>query len=425
MIKKIDRQISYSLATIEVDQSDTATVLITADLQQKRTLQTQATEEIYADMLMSGCGNYTRDEFLDAVNKLGATLSVSINNCLLSITLKSSSQNFKKLLKLTELMLNQPTFSQSELKRAVKTTSNELKHAKEDSKTIALIGLQNTIYSPGDRHHTFSIDSTLAALTKVSKSDLQQFHNDVMASFLIVSVAGDKNICKETTGTLKKLKKVSKVKKKKQYQSQKSVKSSVKLTNIPSRTNIDFSLGLPIPINLHHPDYIPLSFGIAVLGKWGGFAGRLMSTVRELEGLTYNIYAQTEGFINDESGYLHITTFFAPDKAVEGLSSTHRELKKLYNKGISTAELKKFKTIINTSQTLLNDSTSSQLRDLHSYHQFGFSLEEIAEHKRKVEKLTVSEVNQAIKKYLNPKHLIISGAGPTKAVEQQINKVCP
>ena len=163
MIKKIDRQISYSLATIEVDQSDTATVLITADLQQKRTLQTQATEEIYADMLMSGCGNYTRDEFLDAVNKLGATLSVSINNCLLSITLKSSSQNFKKLLKLTELMLNQPTFSQSELKRAVKTTSNELKHAKEDSKTIALIGLQNTIYSPGDRHHTFSIDSTLAA----------------------------------------------------------------------------------------------------------------------------------------------------------------------------------------------------------------------------------------------------------------------
>ena len=74
---------------------------------------------------------------------------------------------------------------------------------------------------------------------------------------------------------------------------------------------------------------------------------------------------------------------------------------------------------------MLNDSTSSQLRDLHSYHQFGFSLEEIAEHKRKVEKLTVSEVNQAIKKYLNPKHLIISGAGPTKAVEQQINKVCP
>ena len=75
------------------------------------------------------------------------------------------------------------------------------------------------------------------------------------------------------------------------------------LRSIPSRQNIDFSIGAPLPITMHHPDYAPLLFGITVLGKWGGFTGRLMSTVREKEGLTYGIYAGTETFFNDEQGY--------------------------------------------------------------------------------------------------------------------------
>ena len=161
-------------------------------------------------------------------------------------------------------------------------------------------------------------------------------------------------------------------------------------------------------------------FGIAVLGKWGGFTGRLMSTVREQEGLTYGIYAKTETFYNEEQGYWRIMSFFAPEKALQGLTSTFREIKKLYQHGITESELKLFKQILSTGHVLQNDSLSSQLNDLHGYHMQKFSLQEITEHKNKIHALTVEEVNTAIKHYLNPAHLTVSGAGPTAKVKKDL-----
>jgi len=193
--------------------------------------------------------------------------------------------------------------------------------------------------------------------------------------------------------------------------------------NITSRQNIDFSIGAPVPITLHHPDFIPLGFAIAVLGKWGGFTGRLMSTVRELEGLTYGIYGRMEGFSGTEQGFWQIMTFFAPDKAVQGLTSTFREIDKFYQSGITKEELIKFKTILQTQQTLLNDSVGSLLANLHGYHCHNFTLQEISEHKARIATLTLDEVNMAIKTYLNPSTLTVSAAGPVKAVKKDIQNL--
>jgi zinc protease len=200
----------------------------------------------------------------------------------------------------------------------------------------------------------------------------------------------------------------------------KLVKNKVLLTNIPSKQNIDFSIGAPISFTLHHPDYVPLNFALAVLGKWSSFAGRLVSTVREKEGLTYGIYARSEGFAGTEQGYWRIATFFAPDKALQGLTSTFREVTKLYKHGITEAEFDKFRVVLRTSQVLLNDSIMSLMSDLHAYHVHGFTLAEMAEHKNKINLITIKEVNEVIKKYLNPNNLIVAGAGPVNVVKKEI-----
>jgi predicted Zn-dependent peptidase len=105
-------------------------------------------------------------------------------------------------------------------------------------------------------------------------------------------------------------------------------------------------------------------------------------------------------------------TFFSPAQAIQGLTSTYREITRFYTDGITEAELLKFKQILTTGQVLLQDSTLSQLKDLHAYHQQGFTLKEITEHKNKLNTLTTEEVNQAIKTYCNPALLTISAAGP-------------
>jgi zinc protease len=194
----------------------------------------------------------------------------------------------------------------------------------------------------------------------------------------------------------------------------------LKLENIPSRQNIDLSIGAPLPITRSHPDFIPLSFAVAILGKAGGFAGRLMSTVREKEGLTYGIYSQLEGFSTDEQGYLRIMTFFAPDQAVTGLSSTFREIKKLFTSGVSQAEVTAFKTILGTQQSLIKDSFERTLADLHAYHCEGFSIADMKEYKEALSDVTRADVNRVIKTYLDPSLMSVSGAGPTTNVQADL-----
>jgi zinc protease len=192
------------------------------------------------------------------------------------------------------------------------------------------------------------------------------------------------------------------------------------MESIPSKHNVEFSIGGPLPLTLHHPDYLPFVFGLAVLGKWGGFAGRLMSTVREKEGLTYSIYSRTESVYGNESGYWRVMTFFAPEKATTGVSSTLREITQIANKGVTDSEMERFKAILNTQQTLLNDTLLGSLGDLHGYLSEGFTLDQMTEYKARILNVTKKEVNEALKKYLNPERLIISAAGPVAKIKKEL-----
>ena len=420
---QIDRVDTHSLATITQAKSETVTAFITIDVHEKRTVADQAVQLMYPDALLSGTKKQSREAFLGAVNLLGASINISIADSSLTITLKSTSQQFGRLLKLVEDMLQSPTFPKNELERIRNTVTNELHEAKENSKQIAYEELQNTLYGENDRKYSFTIPNTIDEVKNTNLRHIKALHRSVLSQTWTCSIAGEQKQIALFASLLKRIKKTtSKPATLVGIHQQKPPVKRAVLTNIPSRHNIDFSIGAPLPITLHHPDYVPLTFAIAVLAKWGGFTGRLMSTVREKEGLTYGIYGRLEGFSGSEQGFWRIMTFFAPDKAVQGLTSTFREISQLHQQGITEDELVKFKTILNTQQVLLNDSVSNLLENLHVYHCHQFTLQEIKEHKAKISALTIEEVNSAIKTYLDPNTLTISGAGPVQAVKKDITE---
>lgn len=411
----------YSIATIKREKCSVVTAYLAVDVHESNTILNQATGILYPDALLSGTKTMTREEFLDKVNTLGASINVNFQNSVLTITLKSTSESFFKLLSLTEKMLLEPAFNSKELKRNKETSKNNLREEKENSKAVAHEELLNLFYDKTDRKYSYDIDDLIKTIDTVNSQEIKKLHNKILQNNWICSIAATEKINNEFKRTIQKLAKeydndVFSVKSHKQ----KNTRNELALKNIPSRQNIDFSIGRPIPFTLHHPDFLTLSFAISILAQWGGFAGRLMSTVREKEGLTYGIYGQLAGFSANEQGYMRIMTFFAPDKALQGLTSTFREINNIYKKGVSQKEVDKFKNILNTKQTLLNDSVGSLLMDMHAYHTHGFTVEEIEEHKARLCKITRKEVNEVIRKYLNPKELSISAAGPTDTVKKDL-----
>lgn len=382
----------------------------------------EAHGHMYAKALLAGCKGYTREEFLNAINLLGANVGVDINNGIVTISLTSIDTHRDKLLTLVSAMLQAPTFAPAEIQRIQELEENELHEEKEDAKSQSLYAFINTLYGPTDRRFISKTDEMISVIKKVQKKDIAKFHERTMSGKWIFTVTTDVQNSEKIIKKLQKLRASFKdVKDAETIHTTKAFSQrKIELVSIPSKQNIEFSIGGSLPLTLTDAEYHAFVFGLNVLGKWGGFAGRLMSTVREKEGLTYGIYARVETTSQIEHGYWRIMTFFAPDKAMQGINSTLHQIKLIQEKGITASEFERFKTIIGTGQALLNDSVIRIVTDTHAYQVKGFTLQSMKEFKKNMLMVTKEEVDAAIKKYLDLSTLVIAAAGPVQAHSKEL-----
>lgn len=381
----------------------------------------EATGLLYVQMLLSGCEGYTRETFLDAVNLLGASIDVNIQNGIFTITFTSLDTHKEKLMRIVTAMLTKPLFTPKEIARCKQLLENDLHEEKEDAKSVSFNTFIDALYQTHDRRYVSSSDILLKVIPEVRRSDIQKFHDIAMQGQWICTLACDQTLTDKTIHQLYKLRSVFRDTREvtKSHAVQILKGREVKLVSIESKQNIELNIGAVLPVPISSKDYHAFVFGLDVLGNWGGFAGRLMSTVREKEGLTYGIYARTESVRATEHGYWRIMTFFSPDKVIQGIESTFREIQNILDSGITQIEYDRFKIIIATDEILLQDSIIKTAAQLHAYQLAGFSLSDIALHKQKMSEVTLEEVNAVLPQLLNPDMLIISGAGPvhTKAKE--------
>jgi zinc protease len=180
---------------------------------------------------------------------------------------------------------------------------------------------------------------------------------------------------------------------------------SVPLADKPS---VSVIIGQPTGLRYKDPDALALRVGTAVLGR--GFTGRLMSTVRDKEGLTYNIDAAVaEDSITD--GSWDVSASFAPTLLDRGIASTRRELNKWWKEGVTDQELAARKQgMIGTYQVGLSTSAgiaNAILTDV----QRGYDVDWLEGYPAAVNALTRDEVNAAIRKHLNPNAMVLVKAG--------------
>lgn len=419
MSVKITSKDAYSIATIAQPRTRLFYLSFTADMHGINTRINPATSLIFDDLLLSGTAKKSKDEFRDALKKIGASISVEISNNLCTVTVKSLSEHAVKATKLLIEALESASLPAKEIKRAIDTAENNLEELKDNSRYISHAQLKRQLFSKDDRRHDATVDTLVSSISSVTRKDLQLLLKEVVTSYWFMTIGSNSTVITNALKVVESYKK-SATEESTVYTGEIKNTPKLLLEDIPSKQNIDISIGSALPLNLHHEDYPAFVMALAVLGKWGGFAGRLMSTVREKEGLTYGIYSKTEGVYRNELAYWRIMTFFAPDKVITGLTSTFREIKKLYRSGVTNKELSTFKTILKTQDALVYDSLAGKFQRIHYLHVQGLSVGDYENYKERLQALTTKEVNAAIKKYLNPKTLSISCAGPVKHVKKEL-----
>jgi zinc protease len=171
-------------------------------------------------------------------------------------------------------------------------------------------------------------------------------------------------------------------------------------------------IGQPTGLRYKDSDALALRVGTAILGS--GFTGRLMGTVRDREGLTYNIGAtMADDSIVD--GRWDISASFAPALLDKGIASTRRELDRWWKDGVTEQELTVRKQGLVGSYLVGLSTTAGLANAILTDVQRGYDVSRVDTFPEAVKALTRDEVNSAIKSHLNPGVMVSVKAGSVAA----------
>jgi zinc protease len=400
-----------------------ATLILSVNARVKNSPKIDSTRLVYSEMLLAGAGSYNRNEWQNALGELGSNITVTCSDGDIDFSVSTVDSSLAKTLKLFELLFSAPQFRSEELVRVKTYLTNNLKRAREDSKARSYQMFASQVFSKFDRRTTYGIDQLLKEVGNVTIEDVQALHTSLALYPWTATCGGSHKSVEIIAREVKNVRAGQVHTESVAYLPLATLPTQgmhVCLHPIPNKQNIDFSIGGTIPFKRTDPQYPAFMVAMSVLGMPGGFIGRLMSIVREKEGLTYGIYAFIEDVTLHETGVWRIATFFSPKDAVQGITSTFREVTRIHKFGISDDELKRFKTILSTRFQLVEDSLLGKVREKHSLAKCGVDDVWYSNFKLALNKVTRDEVNSVLKRYLNPKNCIISGAGPVASVEKKL-----
>jgi len=167
---------------------------------------------------------------------------------------------------------------------------------------------------------------------------------------------------------------------------------------------------LPLKLQDTDPDYPALTVAAQVLGG-EGFDSRLLTRLRQKEGLSYTVGAGLEASWYEPSGGLQFYAIYAPQNRPKVETGFGEELARFVREGITAAELADAKNAILSQRRTARTSDAAVAGGwalkLHQGRTFAWSADQDA----KVAALTVDQVNDAIRKWIDPAKVDWSVAG--------------
>lgn len=196
-------------------------------------------------------------------------------------------------------------------------------------------------------------------------------------------------------------------------------------------TGIHF--GFPLPITRASDDFYPLLIGNSYLGEHRTFHGRLMNELRGKRGLNYGDYSYIEywdnppGTSNPPPNHPRQQQYFSvwirpvvPANAVFALRAGLFEVNRLVEKGLTKQEFELTRDFLVSYSKLWARSLADRLA-FHMdsrYYGMPYFIDEI---ERRLARLTVDDVNRAVRKYLQTENLeAVLVAGDAAALRDKL-----
>ena len=366
--------------------------------------------------MMLDRGTKALDKFAisEKLDNVGAEISFTVGVQSLEIHAKCLKKDLALVIGTIAAELRTPSLLVGEFNKAKQQLVGELEASAQNGSALASEAFDRAVFPAGHPNRPHTLTEYIAAAKTANLEELRSFQAKYYGpAHMTLVVAGDVSDTDAQAEIGKAFSGWSGgqdyLRPAKPAAAAAASEVTVPLADKPSVTML---LGQASGLRYSDPDNLPLRVGTAILGR--GFTGRLMGSVRDKEGLTYNIGAN----MSDDSvtdGVWEISASFAPTLLAKGVESTRREVAKWWKDGVSEQELAAHKQGLIGSYFVSLSTTLGLAETILVNTQRGYDVSWLDAYPKALKALTREQVNAAIRTHINPNALVLVEAGSVSA----------
>jgi zinc protease len=368
------------------------------------------------EALSRGTKKHNFQQLKDAWDQLEAQVGFSSSPGILDVSIQTTKDNLAGVLALVDEVLRQPAFPQDQFDIAIKEAVTGLEEKKQDPQTQAFTTVFRTVSQYPKDHPLYvpTIDEQIAALKGMRVDATRKFAAMLGTSNATMAIVGDFDAAainawiEKTWGNWKSPRPWKRLQRK--YT---ATTAGEQLLDFNDKANALVAMVHAVPLKDDDADAPAMNVANYTFGG-GGFVSRLLTRLRQKDGLSYGAFSGIQLVPFDQAGAFFAGGMLNPGNAKKGMAAMLEEFNNMVSGGITKAELDGAKTGIwsNFERTLSNDgAVLGMLAD-------GLYLDRKMEYWEKyyasIKALTLDQVNGAIKKYLKPSELMKITAGDKK-----------
>nr|WP_299381267.1 pitrilysin family protein [Allomuricauda sp.] len=364
-----------------------------------------------ARLLSKGTTKKDKFQFSQQLEKLGVSINVNAGTHKVDIGFKCLEKDLETVVSLLAEELRYPLFDAKELEILKQQILGNMQQGISDPATRANIALSQLIYPADHPNYSKDIEVSMEDIKNIDTVQIRQFHKNYFGpkGMRLVAV-GDV----DTDALHIALKKSffgwkGGINSDVVYREPQKNKGDMKVVSIPQKPSAQLLIGQYTGLKRTDPDYLPFFVGNYTLG--GGFSGRLMRTVRDEDGLTYSIGTKHTGHDFGVGGNWSLSASFSPKLFQKGLDATMIQLKRWWKDGITEKELQDRKSNLTGKFKVGLSSTTGLAGAILTFLERGLQPDYVNQYPKDIEAVTLDQVNQAIKKYIDLNKLIVVKSG--------------
>ncbi len=374
-----------------------------------------------AQMLQKGTAKHSEQELKDLFDGLKATVRVFGGQDNVNVSIETTKENLPKVLTLVTEILREPAFPQKEFEEMRQQELAGSEQQMSDPQALAALAMTRhmTPYPKTDVRYAPTLEEEAAEMKAVKLAELKAFHKDFYGgSNASVAIVGDfdedaaKKLITEGVGAWKSPKPYTRLAKK--FNDVPAKNDPIKT---PDKANAMFFASLNLPIGDSDADYAAAYVGNYVLGG-GAISSRLASRIRGKDGISYGVGSNVSAEPLDKTGNFMTYAMYAPENLEKLEKAFKEEVEKIVKDGITAEELETAKKGITQNRMVDRSNDRSLVGRLNRYQGLNRTLKWDTDFEASILKLSVADVNAALKKYIDLSKMSMFKAGDFDKVKK-------